>query len=221
MRVLVVDDTAKFAELLRRALREEGYAVELVGEGEAALERVAKRRYALIILEWGLPDIDGLTVCRALRVRGVSVPIMMVSGRGETCERVMGLDAGADDFLSKPFEVTELLARVRALMRRRNGFGPVRCGELELDRVHLRVSVRGEPVHLTQREYELLSQLARRVGRTVRRTELLERVFDLGTEPASNVVEVHIGRLREKLGDQASLIETVRGVGYRLRERRE
>ncbi|MBX3247218.1 MAG: response regulator transcription factor [Myxococcales bacterium] len=217
MRILVVEDAAKLAAFISRVLREEGYTVDQVGEGELALEQIAKTRYELVILDWMLPGIDGLAVCRQLRSQGITVPIMMLTARGETGERVIGLDAGADDFLAKPFEVEELLARVRALMRRSTGYGTLRCGDLEIDRVNLRVTINGEPVHLTQREYALLLHLAHQAGRTVRRTELLEQVFDLRIEPGSNVVEVHISRLREKLGEHASIIETVRGVGYRLR----
>lgn len=217
MRILIVEDAAKLAAFISRVLQEEGYSVDHVAEGELALEQISKVRYELVILDWMLPGIDGLAVCRQLRSQGITVPIMMLTARGETGERVLGLDAGADDFLAKPFEVEELLARVRALMRRSTGYGTLRCGELEIDRVNLRVTVGGAQVHLTQREYALLLHLAHQAGRAVRRSELLEQVFDLRIEPGSNVVEVHVSRLREKLGEHASLIETVRGVGYRLR----
>jgi two-component system, OmpR family, response regulator len=217
MKVLVVEDNKKLARFLQRALQEEGYIVDTVEEGSEAIERSSNIEYDLVILDWMLPGTDGLAVCRALRGRGSTVPILMLTARAEVAERILGLDAGADDYLPKPFDLGELLARVRALGRRGSGTeGVVRVGPLVLDRLERHATLNGQLVELTPREFALLTYLARESGRVVPRSELLRKVWETTYDPGSNVVDAHIKKLREKLGDHSTLIETVRGVGYRM-----
>jgi len=217
MKVLVVEDNKKLARFLQRALHEEGYVVDIVEDGAEALNQSSNIEYDLVILDWMLPRTDGITVCRTLRGRGSGIPILMLTARAEVSERILGLDAGADDYLPKPFDLGELLARVRALGRRGVGSeGVVRVGPLVLDRLERHATLNGQIVELTPREFALLTYLARESGRVVPRTELLRKVWETTYDPGSNVVDAHIKKLREKLGDQASLIETVRGVGYRI-----
>ena len=216
MKVLVVEDDAKLSRFLVRVLVEEGYAADSCGTGADALAQASTGIYDLLVLDWMLPDIDGLSVCRRLRQEGMLTPILMLTARGEVRERVLGLETGADDFLVKPFEIEELVARVRALLRRAGGFAKVRVGDLELDRVGRDVRLSGKSLDLTSREYALLLDLVHHASKVVTRTELLARVWGTTFDPGSNIVEVHISRLRDKLGDHAWMIETVRGAGYRL-----
>jgi DNA-binding response OmpR family regulator len=217
LKILLVEDDVKVARFLARVLSEEGYVVDLCASGADAIRQATTGVYDLIVLDWMIPDVDGLSVCREVRRMGVVAPVLMLTARGETRERVLGLEAGADDYLVKPFEIEELVARVRALLRRTSGFGRLRCGRLEIDRMHHRALLAGAPLALTSREYALLLHFMHRVDRVVSRTELLSHVWQTNFDPGSNVVEVHIRRLREKLGNDATMIETVRGVGYRLR----
>jgi len=217
MKVLVVEDNKKLARFLQRALEEEGYSVDVVEEGGEAIERTTTIEYDLMILDWMLPGTDGLAVCKALRDRGSGMPILMLTARADVSERILGLDAGADDYLPKPFDLGELLARVRALGRRGSGTdGVVRVGPLVLDRLERHATLNGQPVDLTPREFALLTYLARECGRVVPRSELLRKVWETTYDPGSNVVDAHIKKVREKLGEHATLIETVRGVGYRI-----
>jgi two-component system OmpR family response regulator len=217
MKILVVEDNAKLSSLLQRALEEEGHTADVIGNGDEALARLATAHYELLILDLMLPGTDGLSVCRALRSQGSSTPVLMLTARAEISERIIGLDAGADDYLPKPFDLGELLARVRALGRRGNGVDcVVKVGPLELDRLEHHATLNGESVEFTPREFALLTYLARASGRTVPRTELLRKVWDTMFDPGSNVVDAHIKKVREKLGPSAALIETVRGVGYRM-----
>jgi DNA-binding response OmpR family regulator len=163
-----------------------------------------------------LPDIDGLSVCRRLRENGLTTPILMLTARGELRERVLGLETGADDYMVKPFEVEELVARVRALVRRASGFAKLGLGALELDRVGREVLLKGQRLDLTTREYALLLDFIHHAERVVSRTELLARVWGNNFDSGSNLVEVHVSRLRDKLGECAWMIETVRGAGYKL-----
>jgi DNA-binding response OmpR family regulator len=217
VKILVVEDDRKLARFLQRVLSEEGYTVDVCASGNDALVQGRSGIYALVLLDWMIPDLDGLEVCRLLRRASSTVPIMILTARGELSERVIGLDAGADDYLVKPFEVEELLARVKALLRRSTGPLLLRLGALEIDREDRSVRVGGAAVDLTTREFNLLLHLAHRAGQVVTRTELLTQVWSTQFDPESNVVEVHISRLRDKLGAHADLIETVRGRGYRLR----
>jgi len=217
MKILVVEDNKKLASFLSRAFMEEGYAVDVVGDGVTAIQQIQSLPYDLVVLDWMLPEADGLSVCRTVRQKGNQVPILMLTARGEVPERVAGLDAGADDYLAKPFDLSELLARVRALGRRALVADPIlRIGPLVVDRGERRASVEGRKLDLTPREFALLAYLARQAGRIVPRTELLSKVWETNFDPGSNVVEAHVKNLREKLADHAPLIETIRGVGYRL-----
>lgn len=217
MKVLVVEDNAKLSSFLERALTEEGYTVEVVADGESALLQVAQGHYDLLVLDWMLPGVDGVEVCRSIRQRGVTIPVLMLTARAEVSERISGLDAGADDYLAKPFDLGELLARARALTRRgAGGDVTMRIGALTIDRLARRATFEERPLDLTPREFTLLSFLARESGRVVPRTELLRRVWETTFDPGSNVVDAHIKNLREKLGTASRMIETVRGVGYRM-----
>jgi DNA-binding response OmpR family regulator len=217
LKALVVEDDAKVARFLSRVLREEGYAVDLCANGADGVTQAETGLYDLIVLDWMMPELDGLSVCRRIRRSGCTAPVLMLTGRGETRERVLGLEAGADDYLVKPFEVEELVARVHALQRRASGRGTFRCGDLELDPTERRAALAGKALTLTTREFALLHRLAQRVDKVVTRTDLLSHVWETKFDPGSNLVEVHMSRLRQKLGDHAWMIETVRGVGYRLR----
>jgi DNA-binding response OmpR family regulator len=217
VKALVVEDNPKVARFLTRVLNDEGFVTDVCEDGDDALRQAKTGLYDLVVLDWMLPGKDGLSVCRELRKAGSSVPVLMLTARGELNERVLGLETGADDYLVKPFEVEEFLARVRAVLRRARGARRVQLGALELDVESRALLVAGAPVELTAREFALLLHLMQRVDDVVTRGELLSRVWNLQFDPGSNVVEVQIRRLREKLGAHASMIETVRGVGYRLR----
>jgi len=217
MKILVVEDNKKLASFLSRAFTEEGYAVDVVGTGVTAVQQIQALPYDLVVLDWMLPEMDGLAVCREVRQKGSHVPILMLTARAEVPERIAGLDAGADDYLAKPFDLGELLARVRALGRRAShAESHLRVGQLVVDRSERRATIDGRRLELTPREFALLAYLAREAGRVVPRTELLAKVWETSFDPASNVVEVHMKNVRDKLGPHAALIETVRGVGYRL-----
>ncbi|MCC6645081.1 MAG: response regulator transcription factor [Polyangiaceae bacterium] len=217
MKVLVVEDNKKLARFLMRALTEDGHTVDLVGDGRQAVNQIRELKYDLVILDWMLPELDGLSVLREVRERGARVPILMLTARAEVAERIAGLDAGADDYLPKPFDLAELLARVRALGRRgAPGEVPLRIGALHLDRAERKATLSGQRLDLTPREFALLAHLAKEAGRVVPRMEILAKVWEMSFDPGSNVIEVHVKNLREKLGDHAHMIETVRGVGYRI-----
>jgi two-component system copper resistance phosphate regulon response regulator CusR len=221
MRILLVEDEADAARILGKGLREQSYAVDVVGDGEAACYQAHVADYDAIVLDVLLPLRDGVEVCRALRREGQSVPILMLTARDAVEHRIEGLDAGADDYLTKPFEFGELLARLRALVRR--GARPLlperlRIGDLELDTGAHRLLRRGREIPLTAREYALLEYLARRRGEVVGRAEIAEHVWDESYDPFSNVIEVYVRRLRRKLDAPGaeSVIRTRRGEGYAL-----
>jgi two-component system, OmpR family, response regulator len=217
MKILVVEDDRKLANFLTKALTEEGYVVDTCRSGRDAVLQAGHIAYSLIVLDWMLPDLDGVTVCRQIRRSASTVPILMLTARAELGERVTGLDAGADDYVTKPFELDELLARVRAAIRRGGTEAQtIRVGTLTLDLVERLVHVDGVRVDLTPREYALLALLARNAGRVVPRSEILNQVWETIRDPGSNVIEVNVKNLREKLGGTAPALETVRGVGYRL-----
>lgn len=219
MKILVVEDDARLARFLSRVLAEEGFAADVCASGADAVTQATSGLYDVIVLDWMLPDVDGLSVCRQVRRTGVTTPIIMLTARGEVRERVLGLDAGADDFVVKPFEVEEFVARVRALIRRSAGYAQLQCGDLAVDRVARRALLKGAPIELTAREFALLLHLILHAERVVKRTDLLTHVWETSFDPGSNLVEVHVSRLRDKLGEYAWMIETVRGAGYRLRGR--
>jgi DNA-binding response OmpR family regulator len=218
MRILIVEDDSRLARFVSRVLVEEGYTTDTCACGSDAIAQAQSGLYDLVVLDWMLPDVDGLSVCREIRKAGLATPILMVTARGEVRERVLGLDSGADDYLVKPFEIDELLARVRALVRRSAGLTKLAVGPLELDRIGRRAILRGLPVELTPKEFSLLLHMAHRSGRVVTRSELLAQVWDLKFDTGTNLLDVHISRLRQKLGECGPMIETVRGYGYRLRE---
>jgi len=217
-RILVVDDEESILDFVELGLRYEGFEVELAQDGPAALTAVAARRPDLILLDLNLPGLDGLDVCR--RVRQVSdVPIIMLTARGDVDERVEGLEAGADDYLPKPFKFKELLARVRAVLRRRTSAAEriLKFGTVELNRDTREVFLDGRPIHLTPRELDLLEVFMLHPRQVMTRDVLLDRVWGTDYLGDGNLIEVHISALREKLGDQdRKLIRTVRGVGYAL-----
>ena len=220
MRVLVVEDERKVASFIARALREQGYQADIAENGEKALTMAGETVYEAILLDLRLPTMDGIQVCRELRRLGVETPILMLTARSLVEHRVEGLDAGADDYLTKPFALSELHARLRALMRRglHNRSATLHFADLEMDRHRRRVTQRGTPISLTPKEFSLLELLLMRAPETVGRSEIIEYVWSYGFDTETNLVEVYVNRLRHKIGqDRADkLIHTVRGVGYRL-----
>jgi DNA-binding response OmpR family regulator len=218
LRVLVVDDEESILEFVELGLRYEGFEVELAKDGPSALTAVARQRPDLVVLDLNLPGMDGLEVCRRLR-QSTDLPIVMLTARGEVDERVEGLEAGADDYLPKPFKFKELLARIRAVLRRQ--VGPVervlRFGPLTLNRDTREVFRDGLPVGLTPREFDLLETFMLHPRQVMSRESLLDRVWGTDYLGDGNLIEVHVSALRDKLGDQQrQLIRTVRGVGYAL-----
>jgi DNA-binding response OmpR family regulator len=220
MRLLIVEDDGVAAEVLAKGLREQAYAVDVAADGRAALDRALMYEYDLIVLDVMLPEIDGLEVCRRIRKRGRAVPIIMLTARTGIEERVEGLDAGADDYLPKPFHFSELVARIRALLRRGPVLGPSvqRVADLSIDTRTRRVERNGLPIELTTKEYTLLAYLARRRDQVVTRTDISEHVWDERFDPMSNVIDVYVQRLRRKVDDGHTkrLIHTRRGAGYVL-----
>jgi two-component system copper resistance phosphate regulon response regulator CusR len=218
MRILVVEDEAAVADLLLRALREAAWAPDIAPSGAAALEALAVNPYDLAVLDVGLPDMDGFELCRRWRARGGTTPILMLTARRGLDDRVTGLDAGADDYLAKPFAVEELLARLRALARRPQAALAVtlRLGDLELHTASRAAHRGGRSITLTAREYGLLEYLMRHPNQIVSRAQILEHVWDDNFDPVGNVVDVLVARLRRKVdgADAPPLIHTVRGMGY-------
>ena len=221
MRVLVVEDETKMASLLRRALEREGYAVDVAGTGEDALWLGTENDYDAVVLDVMLPPPDGFEVCRKLRARGRWAPVLLLTARDAVEDRVTGLDAGADDYLAKPFSFAELYARLRALTRRgaRERPATLTVGDLVLDPAAHLVCRDGRPVDLSPKEFALLELFMRHPGEVLTRTQMLEHVWDFAYDGRSNVVDVYVRYLREKVDRPfgRDSIETVRGVGYRLR----
>jgi two-component system, OmpR family, response regulator len=220
VRLLLVEDDAKLAGAIGRGLRHEGYAVDVVGDGDAALMQAAVWDYDGIVLDVLLPNRDGFDVCRTLRERDCWAPILMLTARGQVGDRIRGLDVGADDYLAKPFDFGELLARLRALVRRAPAQRPVRLevGDLVVDPSTHEVARAGVAVVLTAREFAVLEYLARHAGEAVTRATLLDHVWDENFEGSTNIVDVYVGYLRRKLEQpfDRPLIRTIRGVGYAL-----
>ncbi len=225
MRVLVVEDHPPMAEVLEQRLREEGFAVDLAATGEDGLWLATENDYDAIVLDLVLPDVDGFEVCRRIRDRGRWAPVLMLTARDAVRDRVSGLDAGADDYLTKPFSFSELLARLRALVRREPGPRPavLRAGDLSLDPASREVRRGDARIDLTPKEFALLEYLMRHAGEVVTRPRLIEHVWDFAFDGDSNVVDVFIHLLREKIDRPFGRrsLETVRGVGYRLRSEGE
>lgn len=224
MRVLVVEDEAKIARFLARGLQEEGYDVDIASDGEEAMDSATSTVYDLILLDLMLPKLDGMTVCRRLRNENMDASILILTAMDSVKDRVIGLDAGADDYMVKPFNFDELLARMRALLRRPSSITPnqLQADDLVLDLVSHRAERKGASVELTSKEFQLLEYLMRNKGRAVTRQEIRENAWgcDGNGDHESNIVEVYISYLREKIdgGHVKQLIRTVRGVGYTLCE---
>jgi two-component system, OmpR family, response regulator len=221
VRVLIVEDEVKLAALLRRGLAEEAHAADIAGSGEDAVWMAQATEYDAIVLDLMLPGVDGIEVCRRLRANGVWAPVLMLTARDGVEDRVDGLDAGADDYLTKPFAFAELLARLRALARRGAAERPAELtvGDLRLDPATRQVRRGDAEIELSAKEFALLETFMRRPGRVLSRFELLEHAWDYEYENRSNVVDVYVRYLREKIDRPfgRSSLETVRGVGYRLR----
>ena len=220
MRLLLVEDDERLAGSLARGLRGEGYAVDLAATGDEAVVHAQVHDYDVVVLDVMLPGLDGVSVCRTLRAAGRWSPVLMLTARDGVADRIRGLDAGADDYLVKPFDFGELVARLRALLRRGAPERPavVVAGDLEVDPARRSVTRAGRRVELSAREFAVLELLARRAGQVVSRTELLEHVWDRNYRGSTNIVDVYVGYLRRKLENPFGrpLIHTVRGAGYRV-----
>lgn len=216
MRILVVEDETSLAKQLTSSISQAGYAVDHAADGERADFLAHTEQYDAMVLDLGLPKIDGLTLLRKWRDTGVATPVLVLTARGSWHEKVRGIDTGADDYVSKPFRIEEVLARLRALMRRASGHATseIRAGSVTLDSRLSRVTLDGVPVKLTSHEFRVLSYLMHHRGRVVSQAELTEHIYAQDFDRDSNTVEVFIARLRRKVG--ASVIDTVRGLGYRI-----
>jgi len=216
MRVLIVEDEGRLARQLAKAVGDAGYAVDCAADGERADFLSRTEQYDAVVLDLGLPKVDGLTLLRRWRDEGLAFPVLILTARGSWHEKVQGIDGGADDYVAKPFRMEEVLARLRALIRRASGQtgALLRCGPITLDPRAARVTVSGNPVRLTSHEFRVLSYLMHHRGRVVPQTELSEHIYAENLDRDSNTVEVFIARLRRKVGP--ATIETVRGLGYRM-----
>ncbi|MFT5390131.1 MAG: two-component system OmpR family response regulator [Gammaproteobacteria bacterium] len=218
MRVLIVEDDHDLSSQLRSALTEANFVVDTATDGIDGHHLGASEPYDAVVLDLGLPGLDGLSVLSRWRDSGHNMPVLILTARDRWHEKVAGFDAGADDYVAKPFQIEEVLARVKALVRRASGHASavLRCGELSVDTRSARVTVEGKPIKLTSLEYRLLSYLAHHQGKIVSRTELTEHLYDQDFDRDSNTIEVIVGRVRKKLA--IGIIHTVRGLGYRLDE---
>ena len=218
MRLLVVEDDPKLADQLATALKDAGYVVDVARDGEEGHFLGETEPYDAVVLDLGLPKIDGVTILERWRGAGRSMPVLILTARDKWSDKVAGFDAGADDYVTKPFYTEEVLARLRALLRRSAGHAQAElvCGPLHLDTRSGRVAVEGEPIKLTSLEYRLLAYLMHHKGRIVSRSELVEHLYDQDFDRDSNTIEVFVGRLRKKIGHD--LIETRRGLGYIIEE---
>lgn len=221
MRILVVEDDRRVARFIEKGLREASHVIELADDGETGLQMATDGGYDVIVLDLMLPGRDGFSVLRSLRESGVGTPVICLTARDGVDDRIRGLDLGADDYLAKPFSFAELMARIRALLRRGQALvnNTVLVGDLTIDLAGRRVERGGRRIELSAREFALLECLGRSAGQVLSRTILLERVWDMNQDPLTNVVDVHINRLRKKVdhGFSQPLIQTIRGVGYVLR----
>lgn len=222
MRLLLAEDDKKTASFIAKALKEEAFAVDCVRDGDDALAAIERTPYDVVVLDIMLIGRDGLSVLKQMRARGNRTPVLLLSARGAVNERVEGLNAGAEDYLSKPFALEELIARVRALLRRggETKTTVLRVGDLTLDTLSRVAERAGRKIELTTREYRLLEYLMRSAGRVCSRMMILEKVWDYDFDPGSNLVDVYVGKLREKIGDGAGgkLLKSIRGEGYMIQE---
>lgn len=219
--ILVVDDEPHIVQLARMYLEKEGFRVATAGDGRSALEAVERQQPALIVLDLMLPEVDGLEVCRRVRAQENQVPILMLTARDEDIDKILGLELGADDYLTKPFNPREMVARVKAILRR--GFysdpihaRPIYIGDMVIDPARREVTVNGQPVQLRTQEFDLLQILAEHKGLVLRREQLLEKAWGYDYYGQSRTVDVHVGHLRRKLANSSVQIVTVTGVGYKL-----
>ena len=221
MRILVVEDEKKIAGLIKRGLKEEGYAVDLAVDGLEGEFLAATNQYDVIIIDLMLPKMDGITLCKTLRSKRISTPIIMVTAKDTVSDKVRGLDSGADDYLTKPFAFEELLARIRSNLRKSEGRAEVKLkiSDLELDPVSHKVTRSGEEIILTSKEYALLEYLMRNAGSVITRTMIGEHVWDMNFDTDTNIIDVYINYLRRKIdeGFKKGLISTVRGRGYMIK----
>lgn len=219
--ILIVDDEPSIVQLARMYLERDGFRVEAVGSGRAALEAVARLRPALVVLDIMLPELDGLEVCRQLRAQGDPSSILMLTARDEDIDKILGLELGADDYLTKPFNPRELVARIKAVLRRGEKFAtsagtPLHVGDLVIDPARREVLIKGQLVPLRTQEFDLLQVLAEHRGLVLNREQLLEKAWGYDYYGQSRTVDVHIGHLRQKLSGSSTRIETVIGIGYKL-----
>lgn len=221
MRILVIEDEKKIASFIKRGLKEEGHMVDVAYDGEEGYQMSGENDYDLILLDIMLPKQDGISLCRQLRDDGVTTPVLMLTAKDSVQDKVTGLDSGADDYLTKPFAFEELLARIRALMRKRSPqVTKLQVGDLVLDLISHRVTRAEKEILLTMKEYSLLEYLMRNAGTVVTRTMITEHVWDIDFDTSTNVIDVYINYLRNKIdsGQQKKLIHTVRGRGYLLKD---
>lgn len=220
MKLLVVEDEKKIANLINNGLREQGYTVDVFHDGVEGLRQATSEPYDAIVLDIMLPGLDGLSVLRSLREKKIATPVMILTARGEVNERVDGLNAGADDYMSKPFSMDELVARLRALMRRVTGesISFYKAGDLSMNLVSREVLRGARKVVLTPREFRLLEYLMRAADQVLTRTQIIERVWEYHFDPGTNLVDVYIQRLRRKIddGETHKMLQTIRGVGYSI-----
>ncbi|MCX6268557.1 MAG: response regulator transcription factor [Bacteroidetes bacterium] len=223
MRILLVEDETSIANFIKEGLEEEGFAVDVAHNGKTGLQMAVEglTGYDVILLDWMLPGLNGIEICRAIRKENHDIPIIFLTAKDTTDDTVFGLEAGANDYIRKPFAFEELLARIRVLMRKKSGENMVfGCGEIELNVESHRVTKKGKAIELTQKEFSLLEFLLRNKGKVSRRTRIIEKVWDIHFDYDSSVIDVYINFLRKKLdepGDR-SFIETIRGVGYRIND---
>ncbi len=220
MKILLVEDNVKLSKNIKQGLTQEGYAVDIIENGDEAEQRISVNRdeYDLIILDRMLPGKDGLSICTSWREQDISIPVLMLTAMGGTDDKVTGLKGGADDYLSKPFDFEELLARIQALLRRPRLIAPekMRVGDLELDIQSHSITLKGKPFALTLKEFMVLEYLMRNAGKVVTRDELYSHAWDFADLTLSNTVDVHIKNIRRKIKDNGKVILTIRGVGYKM-----